>query len=308
MPDFLELSDIDSGVLRQILEQARSMKDARAGRPRGMPDDVQPLGGAVAALIFEKPSTRTRLSFDVGVRQLGGQPIVLSGQDLQIGRGESIGDTAKVMSRYADMAMIRTFGAETVQEFASNSDIPVINGLTDSSHPCQIMADVMTFEEIVGPIEGRRVVWLGAGSNVCNSFVEAAGQFGFDLVFSGPEQMKPDAPCMKFARSKGRSVEVETDPVAAVAGADLIVTDAWHSMHDDPGTKEKSQGLLGRYQVNERLMEAAGKKAIFMHCLPAHRGEEVTSEVIDGNRSAVFDEAENRLHVQKAIMRWCLNL
>ena len=306
MPDFIELSDLAPEDLRGILEHAKSMKNLRAGWSKGLPDEGQPLHGVVAALIFEKPSTRTRVSFDVGVRQLGGQPIVLSGQELQLGRGESIGDTAQVISRYADIAMIRTFGADTVRELAANATIPVINGLTNLSHPCQIMADIMTFEEVVGPISGRRVVWLGAGGNVCNSFVEAAGQFGFDLVFSGPEEMTPDASRLAFARSKGREVEFEDDPVIAVSGADLIVTDAWHSMHDDPEEIARTQELLRRYQVNAQLLEASGEHSIFMHCLPAHRGEEVTSEVMDGKRSVVFDEAENRLHVQKAVMRWCL--
>ena len=306
MPDFIELSDLAPEVLRGMLEHARSMKKGRAGRFRGMPDDDRPLDGVVAALIFEKPSTRTRVSFDVCVRQLGGQPIVLSGQELQLGRGESIGDTARVISRYADIAMIRTFGADAIREFAANSSMPVINGLTDLSHPCQIMADIMTFEEVVGPIAGRRVVWLGAGGNVCNSFVEASGQFGFDLVFSGPEEMAPDPNCLEFARSRGREVEFQADPIAAVAGADLVVTDAWQSMHDDPEEVARAHDLLCRYQVNRQLMRAAGEHPIFMHCLPAHRGEEVTSEVMDGERSVVFDEAENRLHVQKAIMRWCL--
>lgn len=306
MPDFIELSDVAPEDLRGILEHAKSMKNSRAGRSKGVPDQDRPLDGVIAALIFEKPSTRTRVSFDVGVRQLGGQPIVLSGQELQLGRGESIGDTAQVLSRYADIAMIRTFGAATVRELAANATIPVINGLTDLSHPCQIMADIMTFEEVAGPITDRRVVWLGAGGNVCNSFVEAAGQFGFDLVFSGPEEMTPDPSSLTFARSRGREVEFEADPVAAVSGADLLVTDAWQSMHDQPEEIARKQDLLRRYQVNRQLLEASGEHSIFMHCLPAHRGEEVTSEVMDGERSVVFDEAENRLHVQKAIMRWCL--
>lgn len=306
MPDFIELSDVAPEDLRGMLEHAKSMKKSRAGWSKGVPDDDRPLDGVVVALIFEKPSTRTRVSFDVGVRQLGGQPIVLSGQELQLGRGESIGDTARVISRYADIAMIRTFGADTAREFAANATIPVINGLTDLSHPCQIMADIMTYEEVVGPIADRRVVWLGAGGNVCNSFVEAAGQFGFDLVFSGPEGMTPDRSCLTFARSRGREVEFNTDPVAAVSGADLLVTDAWQSMHDDPGEIARTQDLLHRYQVNGQLLAASGEHSIFMHCLPAHRGEEVTSEVMDGERSFVFEEAENRLHVQKAIVRWCL--
>ncbi len=308
MPDFLELSDFDPGELHAILDQAKSMKQARSGRTRGTPDDERPLEGILAALIFEKPSTRTRVSIDVGVRQLGGQSIVLSGQDLQLGHGESIGDTSRVVSRYADIALIRTFGAEVVREFAAHASIPVINGLTNSSHPCQIMADVMTFEETIGSIRGRRVTWLGAGSNVCNSLVEAAGQFGFDLVFSGPGQLNPIGACVEFARSKGSRIEFEPDPLLAVPGSDLVVTDTWYSMHDDSAARESAYELLGSYQVNQRIMDAAGDGAIFMHCLPAHRGEEVTTEVLDSNRSVVFEEAENRLHVQKAILRWCLGL
>ena len=307
MPDFLELSDIGAGTLRRIVEHAKSMKSARAGRPKGLPDEDRPFDGIIAALMFEKPSTRTRVSFDVSMRQLGGQTIVLAGSDMQVGRGESIPDTARVLERYADIAMIRTYGAATLHEFAENSAIPVINGLTDSSHPCQIMADIMTFEEAVGPIEDRRVAWLGPGSNVCNSFLEAAGQFGFDFVICGPADERPNPSCISYARSKRRKVEFEEDPIKAVAGADIVTTDAWQSMHDSPCVSETRMRSLARYRVDQRIMDAAGGNAVFMHCLPAHRGEEVTSEVIDGERSTVFDAAENRLHAQKAILRWCLN-
>ncbi len=308
MPDFLEISAVPVEDLRGLMADAAAMKKARQGRPRGMADDDKPLAGILAALVFEKPSTRTRVSFDVGVRQLGGQTIVLSGSDMQLGHGESIGDTARVLSRYVDIAMIRTFGADTIAEFANSASIPVINGLTNSSHPCQVMADIMTFEELRGPVAGMRAAWLGPGSNVCNSFIEAAGQFGFDLVFSGPEELSPDPSCIRLARQQGRVIEHEPDPVAAVSGADLIVTDAWYSMHDSPGDKSRLRDLLQPYQVNDRIIAAAGRDVLFMHCLPAHRGEEVTSTVLDGLHSCVFDEAENRLHAQKAVLKWCLGV
>ena len=258
------------------------------------------------ALIFEKPSTRTRVSFDMGVRQMGGQTMVLSGAEMQIGHGESIADTARVLSRYVDMIMIRTFAEATLLELAEYSTVPVINGLTDRSHPCQIMADIMTFQEKHGSISGKKVVWLGDGNNVCTSFLHAAGKFGFNLTFAGPEVLDPETEAMGYARSNGSTVEIERDASKAVKDADLIVTDTWLSMHDDQAARARRHNLLRPYQVNAGLMKLASKDAIFMHCLPAHREEEVTSEVMDGANSVVFDEAENRLHVQKAIMQWCL--
>ncbi|MEO0358888.1 MAG: ornithine carbamoyltransferase [Pseudomonadota bacterium] len=289
-----------------MIDQASKIKSARAGRPKAAPDDDQPLKNHMVALIFEKPSTRTRVSFDVGVRQMGGQSMVLSGTDMQLGHGESIADTARVLSRYVDMIMIRTFEEQTLLELAEHATVPVINGLTNRTHPCQIMADVMTFEEHRGPIKGKRVVWCGDGNNVCASFLHAAGQFGFDFVFTGPEQLDPDQTAVDFARAQGMSVDIIRDADAAVAGADLVIADTWVSMHDSQTTRGRRHNLLRSYQVNDALMTKANPDALFMHCLPAHREEEVTSSVMDGPHSVIFDEAENRLHAQKAIMQWCL--
>jgi ornithine carbamoyltransferase len=308
MPHFLDLDRTDPADLRAILDRARAMKAARAGRPRGAPDDDAALAGRMVALIFEKPSTRTRVSFDVGIRQMGGEVLVLSGGDMQLGHGESVADTARVMSRYVDLVMIRTFEAATLQELADHATVPVVNGLTNRSHPCQIMADVMTYEEHRGPIAGRRVVWSGDGNNVCASFVQAAGQFGFDLTFTGPEPLDPDPEIVAFARGRGADIRIERDPVRAVEGADLVVTDTWISMHDPQSTRERRHNQLRPYQVTEDLMAAAKPDALFMHCLPAHREEEATAAVMDGPRSVIFDEAENRLHAQKAILRWCLGV
>ena len=308
MRHFLDIHNADAGDLRGILDQAKSMKDARAGRPRGADDDTRALAGRMVALLFEKPSTRTRVSFDVGTRQLGGRTIVLSGSEIQLGHGETIADTARVLSRYVDLVMIRTFEEESLLELSRHATVPVINGLTNRTHPCQVMADVMTFEEHRGRIAGKRVVWAGDGNNVCASFLHAAGQFGFEMVVTGPEDLMPEAEFVELARAKGASVELNSDPVKAVRGADLVVTDTWISMHDSPAIKESRRQQLQPYQVNEELMAHAKSDALFMHCLPAHRGEEATDEVLDGPNSVVFDEAENRLHVQKAIMRWCLDL
>lgn len=308
MKHFLDIHKTDAADLRGMIDAARAMKDARSGRPRGAPDDEQPLKGRMVALIFEKPSTRTRVSFDVGVRQMGGETMVLSGNDMQLGHGETIADTARVLSRYVDLIMIRTFEESTLLELAEHATVPVINGLTNRTHPCQIMADVLTFEEHRGPIAGRRVVWTGDGNNVCASFLHAAGRFGFDMTFSGPEQLDPEAGFIALARREGATVTIERNVEKAVRGADLVVADTWVSMHDAQSARERRHNLLRSYQVNEALMEKAGPEALFMHCLPAHRGEEVTSAVMDGPQSVVFDEAENRLHAQKAVLRWCLGV
>jgi ornithine carbamoyltransferase len=308
MKHFLDINSTDPADLRSMIDDARAMKTARADRPKGTPDDAQPLAGRMVALIFEKPSTRTRVSFDVGVRQMGGQTMVLSGSDMQLGHGETIADTARVLSRYVDMIMIRTFEEATLQEMAEYATVPVINGLTNRTHPCQIMADIQTFEEHRGPIAGKKVVWTGDGNNVCASFIHAAGQFGFDLTYTGPPQLDPEAVFVDEARAKGVKIEIERDAEKAVEGADLVVADTWISMHDAQSARERRHNLLRGYQVNEALMAKAGKDALFMHCLPAHRGEEVTSAVMDGPQSVIFDEAENRLHAQKAVMRWCLGV
>ena len=301
MTHFLDIHKTDPADLRHMIDQARAMKTARAGLPKGTPDADQPLAGHMVALIFEKPSTRTRVSFDVGVRQLGGQTMVLSGADMQLGHGETIADTARVLSRYVDLIMIRTFEEATLLEMAEHASVPVINGLTNRSHPCQIMADVMTFEEHRGPIKGRKVVWSGDGNNTFASFAHAAKQFGFNLTFTGPEPLDPEPALAGLYHT-------ERAPEMAVQGADLVVTDTWVSMHDPQSARERRHNQLRGYQVNERLMAAAKPDALFMHCLPAHRDDEATSAVMDGPHSVIFDEAENRLHAQKAIMRWCLGV
>jgi ornithine carbamoyltransferase len=306
MNHFLDIHKTDKAELRQIIDSAAAMKSKRNGRPKAAPDDELPLKDRMVALIFEKPSTRTRVSFDVGVRQMGGQTMVLSGSDMQLGHGETIADTARVLSRYVDMIMIRTFDEAVLEEMAEYASVPVINGLTDRTHPCQIMADVLTYEEHRGPIAGKKVVWAGDGNNVCASFLHAAGQFGFDLTFTGPVQLDPEMEFVGFARNQGVNVTIERDAFKAVEGADLIVADTWVSMHDAQSAKERRHNMLRPYQVNQKLMDAAKPDALFMHCLPAHREEEVTSEVMDGPNSVIWDEAENRLHAQKAVMRWCL--
>ncbi|ASM71289.1 MULTISPECIES: ornithine carbamoyltransferase [Roseobacteraceae] len=299
MKHFLDIHTTDPSELRSIIDTGRAIKDARAGRPKGTPDDDQPLAGHMVALIFEKPSTRTRVSFDVGVRQMGGQTMLLSGADMQLGHGETIADTARVLSRYVDLIMIRTFEEATLLEMAEHATVPVINGLTNRTHPCQIMADIMTFEEHSGPIKGRKVVWSGDGNNVFASFAHAAKQFDFELVFTGPETLQPEA-------ALNGLYTTERDPNKAVQGADLVVTDTWVSMHDPQSARERRHNQLRGYQVNSALMSKAKPDALFMHCLPAHRDDEATSEVMDGPHSVIFDEAENRLHAQKAVMRWCL--
>ncbi|MEQ5826686.1 ornithine carbamoyltransferase [Sulfitobacter sp. NFXS29] len=299
MNHFLDIHQTDPADLRQIIDNAAAMKAARQGRPRGAPDDDQPLKDQMVALIFEKPSTRTRVSFDVGVRQMGGQTMLLSGADMQLGHGETIADTARVLSRYVDMIMIRTFEEQTLLDMAEHATVPVINGLTNRTHPCQIMADIQTFEEHRGPIKGRKVVWSGDGNNVFASFAHAAKQFDFDLVFTGPEPLDPEA-------ALDGLYTVERNPQKAVEGADLVVTDTWVSMHDPQSARERRHNQLRGYQVNDALMSLAKPDALFMHCLPAHRDDEATSSVMDGPHSVIFDEAENRLHAQKAVMRWCL--
>ncbi|MDE0113153.1 MAG: ornithine carbamoyltransferase [Albidovulum sp.] len=307
MPDFLDLSDIPSRDLEGIIARARETKNSRIGRANGETDADTRLGGKLVALVFEKPSTRTRVSFEAAVRQQGGQALVLYGSEMQLGRGETVADTARVLSRYVDLIMIRTFDHNSLFEFAEHANVPVVNGLTNKSHPCQIMADIMTYEEKRGSIRGRSIAWFGSGNNVCTSFLHAAGRFGFDFVFSGPVEMQPCSEAVDFARENGASVQFEFDPYSAVVDADLIVTDAWTSMHDaELSEKDKLQKMLP-FQVNGDLMAKAKPDALFMHCLPAHREEEVTSEVMDGPQSVVFDETENRLHVQKSILSWCLD-
>lgn len=300
--NFIDLDSFDAATLRAILDSAHAMK--RAGKR--VPDKLRPAGieDAVLVMIFEKPSTRTRVSFDVAMRQLGGQTIALNHTDLQLGRGETIADTARVLSRYVDAIMIRANSHDTVMELARYATIPVINGLTDRSHPCQVMADLMTFEEAKGPLKGRSVAWVGDGNNVAASWMHAAVQFDFELRIACPEELQPDPDVTAWVkREKGR-VLITDSAEEAVDGVDCVVTDTWVSMGQSDAPRRKK--LLAPYVVDEALMSKAASDAIFMHCLPAYRGHEVTEEVLEGPRSVVFDEAENRLHAQKAILAWCL--
>ena len=296
---FLDLSDFDRATLQSMLDNAKRLKAA----PRSSDG---PLRDKTLAMIFENPSTRTRISFDVAMRALGGDTIVLSSGDMQLGRGETVADTARVMSRYVDAIMIRTPAPETLAELAAHSDIPVINGLTRSSHPCQLMADLMTLEERRGGIAGAKVAWIGAANNVLTSWIHAATVFGFKLLVATPDEFAPEAALIDAACVKGADIELSNDAHAAAAGVDCIVTDTWVSMGD--GDADRRRQLLRPYQVTEAVMAKAKADAIFMHCLPAHRGEEVEAAVIDGKQSAAWDEAENRLHAQKAILAWCLGV
>ena len=298
---FLDLPDIPLTDLRGMIESSRAMKD-RFKRDRATSD--RPLAGKTLAMIFDKPSTRTRVSFDVAMRQLGGDVIMLTGQEMQLGRGETIADTARVLSRYVDAIMIRILNHEALVELARHATVPVINGLTRLSHPCQVMADVMTFEEHKGTIKGHTVAWTGDANNVLSSWMHAAKSFDFRLKVATPPELKPDRSITKWAGTSGAAIEIGHDAEAAVTDADCVVTDTWVSMGDKDG--ERRHNILRPYQVNARLMALAKPDAIFMHCLPAHRGDEVTDEVIDGPQSVVFDEAENRLHAQKGILAWCL--
>ena len=291
MRHFIDLKDFDSDRLQAMLETAAQMKSGT--------DKSQPLAGKYVGMIFEKPSTRTRVSFEVGISQLGGTPVVLAASDLQLGRGESVADTARVLSRYLDAVMIRALRHETVTELTEYADIPVINGLTNLSHPCQIMADLQTILERLGSLTGKKICWLGDGNNVANSWIEAAALFGFELWLAGPEAYRPPAALLAWARAKGANITLTEDPLAAATDASVIVTDVWVSMGDEQGSRERD---MQPFKATAKLMETAQPDAIFLHCLPAIRGQEVEAEVIDGPQSAVFDEAENRLHAQKAIM------
>ena len=293
---FLDLDILETGDLRQMIDLGLGFK--------GGIGEALPLAGKTLAMIFEKPSTRTRVSFEVGMKQLGGKTIVLNHDDMQIGRGETIADTARVLSRYVDAIMLRTNLPEKMEELASHSSVPVINALTDRSHPCQLMADVMTFEEHRGSIEGRKIAWVGDGNNMAVTWLHAATKFNFELSLAYPAELSIPRIEVQKATAAGTKLTETQDPLEAVAGADCVVTDTWVSMGDQPG--ERRQKLLEPYRVNETIMGQASSDAIFMHCLPAHRGEEVTSEVLEGTQSVVWDEAENRLHAQKGILVWCL--
>jgi ornithine carbamoyltransferase len=298
---FLDLLTVPAGSLRPMLVASAAMKAARV---KGEPALSRPLAGKTLAMIFDRPSTRTRVSFDMAMRELGGETIMLTGAEMQLGRGESIPDTARVLSRYVDAIMIRVLEHEAMEELARYATVPVINGLTKRSHPCQVMADILTFEEHRGPIRGRKVAWSGDYNNVLSSWIDAAQRFDFSLAIACPRPLQPRRERLEEAMAMGAKVTLGEDPFAAVAGAVAVISDCWVSMGDED--EGRRHNLLAPYQVNRALMSAAAADAIFMHCLPAHRGEEVTDEVIDGPQSVVFDEAENRLHAQKGILAWCL--
>lgn len=296
---FLDLSELDVSDLRQILDHAISYKNGM-----NVIGGMSPLAGKTLAMIFEKPSTRTRVSFEVGMVQLGGHPLVIMGDNSQLGRGETVADTARVLSRMVDGVMLRTDSHEKLMEMAHYCTVPVINALTDNSHPCQLMADIMTIEEHRGPIGGKVVTWIGDGNNMANSYVEAATRFGFELRLCCPDELMVDDHYLDWAANEGGNVSVVKDPKQAASGSDVIVTDTWVSMGDTD--YDRRMELLTPYQVNADLMAQAENDALFLHCLPAHRNEEVTDEVIDGVNSVVWDEAENRLHAQKGVMVWSM--
>jgi len=306
---FLSLADIQTSELRSILDEAHRMKKNRIGLRKGELDNDAPLKGETIALIFEKSSTRTRFSFDMAIRQLGGGSITATSNDMQLGRGETIEDTAKVLSGYIDAIMLRAKNHETILNLAANANIPVINGLTDFNHPCQIMADLLTLEEQTtlkaGQLKNMTLTWVGDGNNVANSFVNAAVKFKYKLRLSSPKGYEVKKSILDAARSHGADIEVIKNPLQACTGTDVVIADTFVSMGDK--NSEKRLEDLSAYQVNDKLMNAAAKNSIFLHCLPAHRGEEVSASVIDGAKSVVIQEAENRLHAQKSIIKWCLN-
>jgi ornithine carbamoyltransferase len=301
---FLDLAPLKPADLRGLLDEAARRKRARAGQPKGASDPDRPLEGHTLAMIFQKNSTRTRVSFEMAMRQLGGSCFAMNSADTQLGRGETVEDTARVLSRMVDAVMIRANCHADLLAFAAASQAPVINGLTNLSHPCQILADLLTIEERIGPVKGRTIAWVGDGNNVCASFVHAAGKLGYRLRIGAPAAYAPRSQEIAAARAEGAEIEVLTDVAKAAKGADVIVTDTWVSMGDTDADARRT--ALAPFQVNATLMASAARDAIFLHCLPAHRGEEVTDDVMDGPASAVFDEAENRLHVQKAVLLWCL--
>jgi len=301
---FLDMDVLDASLLRHLVDDAKVRKQQRKGRAQGMPDDDVPLAGRILAMLFEKPSTRTRVSFEVGMRQLGGSALILDRDSTQMGRGESIADTARVMSRFVDAMMIRSEAHSTLLELAAEADIPVVNGLTDHSHPCQLLADILTFEEHKGPISGRSVAWIGDGNNVAATWIQAAVKFDFELRLACPAGLQPSSAVLDWAQAEGGRIQLTKDPKEAVADVDCVVADTWVSMGDSD--VKQRMNTLAPYQVDGALMARADPQAIFMHCLPAHRGEEVTGEVIDGPQSVVMDGAENRLHAQKSVLVWCM--
>ena len=306
MKNFINISDISKADLRKILDNAKSRKEKRSNLNKNSIDPDAPLDGKILIMIFEKPSTRTRISFDLAVKQLGGKSLILNPDEIHYGSGaESLHDTAKVLSQYADIVMLRTHAHKNVLEFSKNLNIPIINGLTDLSHPCQIMSDVMTFEELKGPITNKKIAWLGDGNNVVYSLIEAAVQFEFQLSIACPKGYEPDKKILQWAKKNNGSISITKNPLEASNNADCVITDKWISMGDKIN-KNKKKNALKPYQVNKKIMKSAKKDSIFMHCLPANRGEEVTNDVMDGKQSAVWLEALNRIHAQKSIIEWCL--
>jgi len=300
---FLDIAPLSTNDLRAILDEAHRRKAERAGMPKGAPDADAPLEGHALAMIFQKNSTRTRVSFDIGMRQLGGQTIVMSASDMQLGRGETIADTARVLSRMVDAVMIRANAHQDLLDFAEASDVPLINGLSDLSHPCQIIADLMTVEERLGDLAGRTIAWVGDGNNVCTSFLHAAPKLGYSMRIATPRGYEARTQEIEAARAAGANIDVCRTPDDAVDGVDVVVTDTWVSMGDTD--KDARMAVFPPYVIDEKRMARAAAGAVFLHCLPAHRGEEVTDAVMDGRQSAVWDEAENRIHAQKAVLLWC---
>mgnify|MGYP001406043040 CR=1 FL=1 len=306
MKNFINISDISKTDLRKIIDNAKSRKEKRSKLNKNSIDSDAPLDGKILIMLFEKPSTRTRISFDLAVKQLGGKSLILNPDEIHYGSGdESLHDTAKVLSQYADIVMLRTHAHKNVLEFSKNLNIPIINGLTNLSHPCQIMSDVMTFEELKGPIKNRKIAWLGDGNNVVYSLIEAAVQFEFQLSIACPKGYGPDKKILEWAKKNNGKILVTKNPLEASSDADCVLTDKWISMGDKIN-KSKKKNALKPYQVNKKIMKSAKKDSIFMHCLPASRGEEVTNDVMDGKQSAVWLEALNRIHAQKSIIEWCL--
>ena len=306
MKNFINISDLSKNELRAIIDGAKKRKSERGEKPNSQPDSDQPIQGKTMIMFFAKPSTRTRISFDLAVKQLGGSSIILNEDEIHYGKGdETIKDTAKVLSQYADILMIRTNSHKDINEFEKYLEIPIINGLTNLSHPCQIMADILTFEESKGEIEGKTIAWLGDGNNVANSFIEAATKFKFELRIACPKKYQPDKKIVATAKKNNCKLLITEDPYKAAKDADCIMTDKWISM-SDKGDKNKKKKILKKYQVNKKIMKIAKSDAIFMHCLPASREEEVTSEVMDGKQSVVWLQAFNRIHAQKSIIEWCM--
>jgi len=302
---FLDLAALEPADARDIIEKAKALKTitTEEGHGKGYVHPDRPLADKSLAMVFEKPSTRTRVSFEMSMHQLGGTAIVLQGNDMQLGRGEPLSDTAQVLSGFVDAVMLRADSHESLLEMAAFATVPVINALTDFSHPCQVMADVLTYEEHRGPIKGKKIAWSGDGNNVAVSWIHAAILFDCELVLACPAEFSPPTQVLQWAKNNGGKVTLTHDPKEAAKDADCIITDTWVSMGDK--NVEERITILTPYQVNKNLVRLSHKESIFMHCLPAHRGEEVTDEVIDGPRSVIWDEAENRLHIQKSILMWC---